>query len=98
MPRKRKETVKLKCEEALGKIEKILLEPEKIYSKKDFLEYNFDIGKPLLLLIKRQIIMMLKILDKEKYDPNYTYYLREYPDTEMVLYLLEVAHYYRKYT
>lgn len=94
----KKEIVKSKCEEAIKKIEAELLKPDKKVTKYDYEIGNFDIPKGMLSYIKDELKIMIKILDKNKYAPQYSRRLLEYPDTEIKDILMQAEYLYMRKT
>ncbi|MDO5089577.1 MAG: hypothetical protein Q4D53_07315 [Leptotrichiaceae bacterium] len=90
--KKRIEAVKMKCEEAIKRIDDILSESEE--------EKKYGLSDDILLKIKGEIINMKKTLDKSKYKPIYGIFISDYQfaDEKLLNYLLDVSVFYKKYT
>jgi hypothetical protein len=86
----KKEIVRLKCKDALDKIEQILLKPKEIE--------ECNISKSALLNIKYELEIMTKILDKHKYLPAYSRFLLDYPESDLINFLIETAYLYKQKT
>ena len=76
--------------EALSKVEKELAD----YDIKD--NKNCNLSKSALFKIKLELKKMLVIMDKSKYQPSYSRFLLDYPDTQLTRYLIEVSYLYKK--
>lgn len=71
--KKRLEYVKIECQKVLDRIDKELLKSEPKLSTYDIETGNYEVPRELLILAKKEIEMMIKVLDKNKYMPSYTY-------------------------
>ena len=95
------EKVIQQCQETLDKIEEELLKPEPKLTPYDIETRNFDeVPRGILKEAKRQIKIMMQVLDKKKYMPDYTYPLIDsYSiDTELCDLLFETESVYKKCT
>ena len=95
------EKVIQQCQETLDKIEEELLKPEPKLTPYDIETRNFDeVPRGILKEAKRQIKIMMQVLDKTKYMPDYTYPLIDsYSiDTELCDLLFETESVYKKCT
>ena len=95
------EKVIQQCQETLDKIEEELLKPEPKLTPYDIETRNFDeVPRGILKEAKRQIKIMMQILDKNKYMPSYLYPLIDsYSfDTELCDLLFETESVYKKCT
>ena len=95
MDEKKLKIVKEKCNKALTEIEKELKSGGKEII---YLGYDLSLPKLALLNIERELKMMLKILDKNKYVPSYTRFLLDFPTTPLIELLFETACIYKRYT
>ena len=90
------EKVIQQCQKTLDKIEEELSKPEPKLTPYDIEMGNFDeVPRLILKEAKRQIKIMMQVLDKNKYMPDYTYPLI---DTELCDLLFETKSIYKKYT
>ena len=89
---KKLEEVKIKCEEELTKIDKILLSEE--------LQKKYGIYNRILKEIKTEIEKMKQILNKDKFSPIYGKFITDIPyaDEKLINYLLNISTFYKKYT
>ena len=90
--RKRKKAVEIKCEEAIKKIDKLLLNSEE--------QKKYGLFERPLNQMKKEIEEMKNILDKTKFKPMYGRFISDIPyaDEELIDYFLEVSVFYNKYT
>ena len=90
--RKRKKAVEIKCEEAIKKIDKLLLNPEE--------QKKYGLFERPLNQMKKEIEEMKNILDKTKFKPMYGKFISDIPyaNEELIDYFLEVSVFYNKYT
>jgi len=95
------EKVILQCQKTLDKIEEELSKPELKLTPYDIEMRNFhEVPRGILKEAKRQIKIMMQVLDKNKYMPDYTYPLIDsYSiDTELCDLLFETKSIYKKNT
>ena len=95
------EKVIQQCQETLDKIEEELLKPEPKLTPYDIETRNFDeVPRGILKEAKRQIKIMMQVLDKNKYMHSYLYPLIDsYSfDTELSHLLFETESIYKKCT
>ena len=78
--------------EAISKVEKELT----YYDAKD--HKDCDLSKSALLTIKSELEKMQATMDKSKYQPSYSRFLLDYPDTPLTRFLINVAYMYKKRT
>ena len=99
--KKNLEKVIQQCQKTLDRIEEELLKPEPKLTPYDIEMGNFDeVPRGILKEAKRQIKIMMQVLDKNKYMPSYLYPLIDsYSfDTELSHLLFETKIIYEKYT
>ena len=102
--RKRKknlEKVIQQCQKTLDKIDEELAKPEPKLTLYDIEMRNFDeVPRGILKIAKEEIKIMMQVLDKNEYMPDYTYPLIDsYSiDTELCDLLFETESIYKKYT
>ena len=102
--RKRKknlEKVIQQCQKTLDRIEEELLKPEPKLTPYDIEIGNFDeVPRLILKEAKKEIKIMMQVLDKNEYIPDYTYPLIDsyLIDTELCDLLFETESIYKKYT
>ena len=99
--KKNLEKVIQQCQKTLDKIEEELAKPEPKLTPYDIEMGNFDeVPRAILREAKREIKIMMQILDKNEYMPDYTYPLIDsYSiDTELCDLLFETESIYKKYT
>ena len=95
------EKVIQQCQKTLDKIEEELSKPEPKLTPYDIEMGNFnEVPRLILKEAKRQIKIMMQVLDKNKYMPDYTYPLIDsyLIDTELCDLLFETKIIYEKYT
>ena len=95
------EKVIKQCQKTLDRIEEELLKPEPKLTPYDIEMRNFDeVPRDILKEAKRQIKIMMGVLDKNEYMPSYTYPLIDsYSfNTELSHLLFETESIYKKYT
>ena len=95
------EKVIQQCQKTLDRIEEELLKPEPKLTLYDIEMGNFDeVPRGILKEAKRQIKIMMQVLDKNKYMPSYLYPLIDsYSfDTELSHLLFETESIYKKCT
>ena len=89
------------CHKTLDRIEEELSKPEPKLTLYDIEMGNFDeVPRLILKEAKKQIKIMMQVLDKNKYMPDYTYPLIDsyLIDTELCHLLFETESIYKKYT
>lgn len=86
--------VKDKLTEALEKVKKELID----YDTRNSQQNDFDLSKSALVNIKMELEKMYEIMDKSKYEPSYSRFLLDYPETELIEYLINVAYLYKQNT
>ena len=99
--KKNLEKVIQQCQKTLDRIEEELLKPEPKLTPYDIEMRNFDeVPRGILKIAKEEIKIMMEVLDKNKYMPDYTYPLIDsYSiDTELCDLLFETKSIYKKYT
>ena len=99
--KKNLEKVIQQCQKTLDKIDEELVKPEPKLTPYDIETRNFDeVPRAILREAKRQIKIMMQVLDKNKYMPSYLYPLIDsYSfDTELSHLLFETKIIYEKYT
>ena len=99
--KKNLEKVIQQCQKTLDRIEEELLKPEPKLTLYDIEMGNFDeVPRLILKEAKKQIKIMMEVLDKNEYMPSYTYPLIDsYSfDTELSHLLFETKSIYKKYT
>ena len=99
--KKNLEKVIQQCQKTLDRIEEELLKPEPTLTPYDIEMRNFDeVPRGILKEAKRQIKIMMEVLDKNEYMPSYTYPLIDsYSfNTELSHLLFETESIYKKYT
>lgn len=99
--KKNLEKVIQQCQKTLDKIDEELAKPEPKLTLYDIEMGNFDeVPRGILKEAKREIKIMMQILDKNEYMPDYTYPLIDsYSiDTELCHLLFETKIIYEKYT
>ena len=99
--RKILEKVIKQCQKTLDRIEEELLKPEPKLTPYDIEMRNFDeVPRGILKIAKEEIKIMMEVLDKNKYMPDYTYPLIDsYSfNTELSHLLFETESIYKKYT
>ena len=92
------EKVIKQCQKTLDRIEEELLKPEPKLTPYDIKMRNFDeVPRVILKEAKRQIKIMMQVLDKNKYMPSYLYPLIDsYSfDTELSHLLFETESIYK---
>ena len=95
------EKVIQQCQKTLDRIEEELLKPEPKLTPQDIEMRNFDeVPRGILKIAKEEIKIMMQVLDKNKYMPDYTYPLIDsYSfNTELSHLLFETESIYKKYT
>ena len=95
------EKVIKQCQKTLDRIEEELLKPEPKLTPYDIEMRNFDeVPRGILKEAKRQIKIMMEVLDQNEYMPSYTYPLIDsYSfNTELSHLLFETESIYKKYT
>ena len=95
------EKVIKQCQKTLDRIEEELSKPEPKLTPYDIKMRNFDeVPRVILKEAKRQIKIMMQVLDKNKYMPSYLYPLIDsYSfNTELSHLLFETESIYKKYT
>ena len=95
------EKVIKQCQKTLDRIEEELLKPEPKLTPYDIEMRNFDeVPRGILKIAKEEIKIMMQVLDKKKYMPDYTYPLIDsYSfNTELSHLLFETESIYKKYT
>ena len=95
------EKVIKQCQKTLDRIEEELLKPEPKLTPYDIEMRNFDeVPRGILKIAKEEIKIMMEVLDKNKYMPDYTYSLIDsYSfNTELSHLLFETESIYKKYT
>ena len=99
--KKNLEKVIQQCQKTLDKIDEELVKPEPKLTLYDIEMGNFDeVPRLILKEAKKQIKIMMEVLDKNEYMPDYTYPLIDsYSfDTELSHLLFETESIYKKYT
>ena len=99
--RKILEKVIKQCQKTLDRIEEELSKPEPKLTPYDIEMRNFDeVPRGILKIAKEEIKIMMEVLDKNKYMPDYTYPLIDsYSfNTELSHLLFEIESIYKKYT
>ena len=99
--KKNLEKVIQQCQKTLDRIEEELLKPEPKLTPYDIKMRNFDeVPRGILKEAKKEIKIMMQVLDKNEYMPSYTYPLIDsYSfDTELSHLLFETKSIYKKYT
>ena len=99
--KKNLEKVIKQCQKTLDRIEEELLKPEPKLTPYDIEMRNFDeVPRGILKIAKEEIKIMMEVLDKNEYMPDYTYPLIDsYSfDTELSHLLFETESIYKKYT
>ena len=92
------EKVTQQCQKTLDKIEEELSKPEPKLTPYDIEMGNFDeVPRGILKVAKRQIKIMMQVLDKNEYMPDYTYPLIDsyLIDTELCHLLFETESIYK---
>ena len=95
------EKVIKQCQKTLDRIEEELSKPEPKLTPYDIEMRNFDeVPRGILKIAKEEIKIMMQVLDKNKYMPDYTYPLIDsYSfNTELSHLLFETESIYKKYT
>ena len=95
------EKVIKQCQKTLDRIEEELSKPEPKLTPYDIEMRNFDeVPRGILKIAKEEIKIMIEVLDKNKYMPDYTYPLIDsYSfNTELSHLLFETESIYKKYT
>ncbi|EUB35540.1 hypothetical protein [Fusobacterium sp. CM1] len=95
------EKVIKQCQKTLDRIEEELLKPEPKLTPYDIEMRNFDeVPRGILKIAKEEIKIMMEVLDKNKYMPDYTYPLIDsYSfNTELSHLLFETESIYKKCT
>ena len=103
MSKKKKNLEKViqQCQKTLDRIEEELLKPEPKLTPYDIEMRNFDeVPRGILKIAKEEIKIMMEVLDKNEYMPDYTYPLIDsYSfNTELSHLLFETESIYKKYT
>ena len=96
--KKNLEKVIQQCQKTLDRIEEELLKPEPKLTLYDIEMGNFDeVPRGILKEAKRQIKIMMEVLDKNEYMPDYTYPLIDsyLIDTELCHLLFETESIYK---
>ena len=99
--KKNLEKVIQECQKTLDRIEEELSKPEPKLTLYDIEMGNFDeVPRLILKEAKKQIKIMMQVLDKNKYMPDYTYPLIDsyLIDTELCHLLFETESIYKKCT
>ena len=99
--KKNLEKVIQQCQKTLDRIEEELSKPEPKLTPYDIEMRNFDeVPRGILKIAKEEIKIMMEVLDKNEYMPDYTYPLIDsYSfDTELSHLLFETESIYKKYT
>ena len=99
--KKNLEKVIQQCQKTLDRIEEELLKPEPKLTPYDIEMGNFDeVPRLILKEAKKQIKIMMQVLDKNEYMPDYIYPLIDsyLIDTELCDLLFETESIYKKYT
>jgi hypothetical protein len=99
--KKNLEKVIQQCQKTLDRIEEELLKPEPKLTPYDIEIGNFDeVPRLILKEAKKEIKIMMQVLDKNEYIPDYTYPLIDsyLIDTELCDLLFETKIIYEKYT
>lgn len=98
--KKRPEYVKEMCQRVIDRIDEELLKPEPYISDKDRKRRNYEVPREILKDARKEIAIMMKVLDKEKYMPSYTHFLIDSysPITELGKLLLKIELIYEKNT
>ena len=99
--KKNLEKVIQQCQKTLDKIDEELAKPEPKLTLYDIEMRNFDeVPRGILKEAKRQIKIMMQVLDKNEYMPDYTYPLIDsyLIDTELCHLLFETESIYKKCT
>ena len=99
--KKNLEKVIQQCQKTLDRIEEELLKPEPKLTPYDIEMRNFDeVPRGILKIAKEEIKIMMEVLDKNKYMPDYTYPLIDsYSfNTELSHLLFETESIYKKCT
>lgn len=99
--KKNLEKVIQQCQKTLDKIEEELAKPEPKLTPYDIEMGNFDeVPRGILKIAKEEIKIMMQVLDKNEYMPDYLYPLIDsYSfDTELSDLLFETKIIYEKYT
>ena len=95
------EKVIKQCQKTLDRIDEELAKPEPKLTPYDIEMRNFDeVPRGILKIAKEEIKIMMQVLDKNEYMPDYTYPLIDsYSfDTELSHLLFETESIYKKYT
>ena len=95
------EKVIQQCQKTLDRIEEESSKPEPKLTPYDIEMRNFDeVPRGILKIAKEEIKIMIEVLDKNKYMPDYTYPLIDsYSfNTELSHLLFETESIYKKYT
>ena len=95
------EKVIQQCQKTLDRIEEEWSKPEPKLTPYDIEMRNFDeVPRGILKIAKEEIKIMMQVLDKNKYMPDYTYPLIDsYSfNTELSHLLFETESIYKKYT
>lgn len=99
--KKNLEKVIQQCQKTLDRIDEELAKPEPKLTPYDIEMENFDeVPRGILKIAKEEIKIMMEVLDKNEYMPDYTYPLIDsYSfDTELCDLLFETKSIYKKYT
>ena len=99
--KKNLEKVIQQCQKTLDRIDEELVKPEPKLTLYDIEMGNFDeVPRLILKEAKKQIKIMMQVLDKNEYMPDYTYPLIDsyLIDTELCDLLFETKSIYEKYT
>ena len=99
--KKNLEKVIQQCQKTLDKIDEELAKPEPKLTLYDIEMGNFDeVPRGILKIAKEEIKIMMQVLDKNEYMPDYTYPLIDsyLIDTELCHLLFETKIIYEKYT
>ena len=99
--KKNLEKVIQQCQKTLDRIEEELLKPEPKLTPYDIEIGNFDeVPRLILKEAKKEIKIMMEVLDQNEYMPSYTYPLIDsYSfNTELSHLLFETESIYKKYT
>lgn len=83
--------VKKKIVEAIAKVETEIMN----FKSGD---NEYELSKSFLINVKSELEEMNKFNDKSKYQPSYPRFLLDYPETDLINYLIEVSYLYKQYT
>ena len=82
--------LKNKLIEALKKVEKEIT----AYDTKNC-HNDFELSKSALINIRMELERMYEVMDNSKYEPSYSRFLLDYPETELINYLIDIAYMYK---